>query len=178
MPAVPFDTLPDDARLWVFATAEPLPGEAAAPLHAAVDDYLARWAAHGTPLRAGRDWRDAQFLAVAVDERAAGASGCSIDGLFRSLRALEPALGTTLVTGGRVFWRGADGRVRSGDRAAFRRAASEGEVGPGTPVFDTTVTEAGAWRARFERPLAESWHAQVAGLRAAGAPAAGAPAAG
>ena len=167
MPAVPFDALPDDARLWVFATAAPLDGEPAAALLATVDSFLAGWAAHGAPLQAGRDWRDGHFLAVAVDQRAAGASGCSIDGLFRSLQALEPRLGTPLLAGGRVYWRDEAGRVQSGDRAAFRRAAAAGAVGPDTPVFDTTVTSAGDWRARFERPLAESWHARAAGLGAA-----------
>jgi hypothetical protein len=170
MPAVPFDALPDDARLWVFATEPALTDEAAVQLLATVDEFLAGWAAHGAPLRAARDWRDGRFLAVAVDQRTENASGCSIDGLFRSLRALEPAVGAALLAGGRVFWRDAAGRVQSGDRAALRRAADGGAVSPATPVFDTTVTAAGDWRARFERPLAESWHARVAGL----APAAGA----
>jgi hypothetical protein len=44
-------------------------------------------------------------------------------------------------------------------------------------VFDTTVTTAGAWRAGFERPLADSWHARVAGLAPAGTPPVGGPAA-
>jgi hypothetical protein len=173
MPAVPFDTLPDDARLWVFATDRALTEPATAALQAAVDDFLARWAAHGAPLRASRDWRDGQFLAVAVDQRTENASGCSIDGLFRTLRALEPELGASLLAGGRVYWRDPSGAVRSGDRAALRAAAGSGAVGPATPVFDTTVATAGDWRARFERPLGESWHARVAGLAA---PAAGAPA--
>ncbi len=161
MPAVPFDSLPGDARLWVFAAADPLAAAGEAELLAAADAFLGGWAAHGAPLRAARDWRDGRFLAVAVDQSTAGASGCSIDGLFRSLRALEPALGTSLLTAGRVYWRGADGRVSGGDRAALRAAATAGEVGPDTPVFDTTVTTAADWRARFERPLAESWHARV-----------------
>jgi hypothetical protein len=171
MPAVPFDVLPDDARLWVFATDRALGEPAAAALHDAVDAFLADWAAHGVPLRAARDWRDGRFLAVAVDRRAEDASGCSIDGLFRSLRALEPELGATLLAAGRVYWRGADGGVHVGDRAALRQAAGAGAVDAATPVFDTTVTTAGDWRARFERPLGEAWHARVAGL----APAPAAP---
>lgn len=163
MSAVPFATLPDDARLWVFAAADPVPDHAAVPLLGAVDTFLARWAAHGAPLHAARDWRDDRFLAVAVDQRTAGASGCSIDGLFRALQALEPTLGTTLLGGGRVYWRDATGEVRVGTRAAFRAAAAAGALTPATPVFDTTVSTAGDWRARFERPLAYSWHAQVAG---------------
>ena len=166
MPAVPFDVLPDDARLWVFATDRALTEDATAALHDAVDHFLDGWAAHGSPLRAGRAWRDGRFLAVAVDQRSENASGCSIDGLFRSLRALEPTLGATLFAGGRVYWRDAAGAVRTGDRAALRQAADAGEVGPATRVFDTTVVTAGDWRERFERPLADSWHARVAGVAA------------
>jgi hypothetical protein len=170
MPAVPFATLPDDARVWVFAAADPVTGPAEAALLAAVDQFLAGWAAHGVPLRCAREWRDARFLAVGVDQSVEGASGCSIDGLFRGLRALEPTLGTSLLGGGRVYWRDADGAVQGGDRPRLRALADAGAVGTSTPVFDTTVTTAAAWRARFERPLAESWHAQVAGLGAAAAP--------
>ena len=166
MPAVPFDSLPDDARLWVFAAADPLDDGAAAELLAAADAFLAGWAAHGAPLRAARDWRDGRFLAIAVDQSTAGASGCSIDGLFRSLQTLEPALGTSLLTAGRVYWRDADGRVCAGGRAALRAAASAGQVGPDTPVFDTTVTTVGDWRTRFERALAESWHGRIVGASA------------
>ena len=170
MPAVAFDSLPDDARLWVFAAADPVTGPAADRLLAEVDQFLDRWAAHGEPLRAARAWRDDRFLAVAVDQSTAGASGCSIDGLFRSLQRLEPEIGTTLLGGGRVFWRDADGGVRGGDRPRFAAAAREGGVSADTPVFDTSVTTAADWRARFERPAREAWHAALlprdAGTRA------------
>jgi hypothetical protein len=161
MPAVPFDSLPDDARLWVFAAADPLTGPAADRLLAEVDRYLDQWAAHGEPLRSARAWRDDRFLAVAVDQSTAGASGCSIDGLFRSLQRLEPELGTSLLGAGRVFWRDAAGAVRTADRPRFTAAAREGAVGADTPVFDTSVTTAGDWRARFERPAREAWHAAL-----------------
>jgi hypothetical protein len=176
MPAVPFATLPDDARLWVFAAADPVTDRAAVLLET-VDAFLDGWAAHGAPLRAARDWRDDRFLAVAVDQQTAGASGCSIDGLFRALQALEPRLGTTLLGGGRVYWRDAAEGVRVGTRAAFRAAGASGALTGATPVFDTAVTTAGDWRARFERPLAGSWHAQVAGLGRGDAAAAAPPAA-
>jgi len=76
MPIVPFDSLPDDARIWVFGADRPLDAAAATRLLALVDGYLAQWAAHGTPLTSGRDWRDQRFLTIAVDQRATGASGC------------------------------------------------------------------------------------------------------
>ena len=163
MPAVPFDSLPDDARVWVFAAASPVTGEGEAALLAHVDLFLGRWAAHGVPLRCARDWRDDRFLAVGVDQSVEGASGCSIDGMFRALHALEPTLGTTLLGGGRVYWRDGAGAVQAADRERFAAQRAGGTLADDTPVFDTTVVTAGDWRARFERPLRASWHAQLAG---------------
>jgi hypothetical protein len=161
MPIVPFDSLPDDARVWVFGTDRALSAPEAKRLLDVVDAYLARWAAHGTPLASARDWRDDHFLTIAVDQRAAGASGCSIDALFHQLQELEHALAVSIVGGGRIFWRDDRGTVRSGDRSAFSDLAERGIVSRETPVFDPTVTTLGAWRSGFERRAHESWHAQL-----------------
>jgi hypothetical protein len=159
MPRVSFDQLPDTARVWVFAADRPVTGARAERLVTAVDQFIGQWAAHGQPLTAAREWARDHFLAVAVDQRDAHASGCSIDGLFRTLQRLEPEIGATLVGGGRVYYRDADGSVRTVSRDEFSARGARGEVTPATPVFDPTVASAGEWRARFERPAAESWHA-------------------
>src|SRR5258708_25662393 len=106
MPIVPFRELPDSARIWVFASDRELPGAPADTLLAAVDAFLAGWKAHGVPLRCAREWRDDRFLAVGVDVTAENASGCSIDGLFRTLQQLQREIGAQLVGGGRRFYRG------------------------------------------------------------------------
>lgn len=161
MPTVALDALPDLARVWVFAADRPVRGAEAERLLAEVDRYLAGWKAHGHPLTCARDWRDDHFLAVGVDQSEAHATGCSIDGLFRSLRALEPHIGASLVGGGRVLYRGADGVVRSVTRDEFGALAARGEVGPDTTVFDPTVQTLGEWFARFETTAGQSWHAQL-----------------
>ena len=100
MPHVSLGSLPDDARVWVFAAERALaPAEAEAVL-GTVDAFLGVWAAHGHPLRSARELRETRFLIIAVDEAAAGASGCSIDALVREIRGLEPQLGLTLVDHG------------------------------------------------------------------------------
>jgi hypothetical protein len=167
MPIVPIPQLPDDARAWVFGARDTLSADAEHTLLAEVDAFLADWRAHGVPLDCARDWRDGRFLCIAVDQRSAGASGCSIDGLFRTLRSLESALGTSLISGGLVFWRTADGVVESAARPHFAALAASGAVRADTPVFDPTIETLGAWRQQFERPAGASWHARwLAGAQA------------
>ena len=161
MPLVPFESLPDDARVWVFASDRPLAGGGADRLLQAVDAYLARWKAHGAPLTVARTLTEQRFLTVAVDQRDAHASGCSVDGLFRTLREIERDVGASLVGAGRVHFRASDGTVQSVDRGDFADHAAAGRVAADTPVFDPTVTTLGEWRERFETRVSESWHAQL-----------------
>jgi hypothetical protein len=162
MPLTEFDKLPADSRVWVFAADGVLSESDTETLLAAVDEFLATWNAHGHPLRAGRDLREGRFLAIGVDQSTEGASGCSIDGLFRTLRDTQSDIGGNLLQGGRIFWRDDDGTIRSGTRAEFTSSAAHD-----TLVFDTTVATTGAWRDSFEHAARDGWHAQL--LRAAGA---------
>ena len=158
MPIVPFDDLPDSARVWVFASDHPLSGAVADTLLAAVDRFLSEWKAHGVPLRCARDWRDGRFLAVGVDVNAEQASGCSIDGLFRTLQQLEQVIGSRLVGGGRVFYRTKAG-IEAATRDQFAERVRTGDIARETPVFDTSLTGAGDWRQKFERPAGQTWTA-------------------
>ena len=157
MPIVPFDSLPDVSRVWVFGSDRPLTGDAAARLLEEVDRYLGQWKAHGAPLTAARDWRDEHLLTIGVDSTQEAASGCSIDGLFRVLHAIERPLSARLLGGGRVFYRDDEGRVHCVDRDRLAELAEKGAITDKTPVFDTGLTTAGEWRARFEAPARDTW---------------------
>ena len=161
MPQTPFDRLPDHARLWVFAASRPLTETEQGQLLNQVDAFQRDWAAHGAPLTSGRDLRHGRFLLVAVDERAAGVSGCSIDALTRGLRALEQELGVELLNNGPVLYRDSGG-IRRVSRPEFHRLAESGQVTPETTVFDNTVATVGGVRSgRWEGPAARAWHGRV-----------------
>jgi len=157
MPLVPFDSLPDASRVWVFGSDRPIDADAENEMLARVDAYLGQWKAHGEPLTVARQWRDGRFLVVGVDQSTAGASGCSIDGLFRVLQDIQRQVGVNLVGGGRIFYRDTTGKVVSTDRAEIESLAKSGGISRDTVVFDTTLTDLGAWRNSFERPAHDCW---------------------
>jgi hypothetical protein len=161
MPIIPFEALPAESRIWVFASERALDTDAARRLLDETDIFLERWQAHGEPLRAARKFTDDRFLVIGVDPTTANASGCSIDGLFRTLKTLEAEIGTRLLGGGRVFYRDQEGVTHAVSRAGFVKLAENGEVSAETPVFDTSLTTADEYLRGFERPAGETWVADM-----------------
>lgn len=159
MPRIEFDAIPDRARAWVFAADTTVTDPS--PLLSAVDAHLAQWAAHGVPLVCARDWRDDRFLAIAVDEAATGASGCSIDGLFRTIARTQQQVGADLLASGRVAWRDADNLIQLSSQIEFEALAAAGTITRETTVFGTLAETVGDWRSAFERPAGESWVARL-----------------
>ncbi len=157
MPVVAFESLPDASRVWVFASDPALPAAAAKTMLSGVDSHLKEWKAHGEPLTVSREWIEDRFLVVAVDQTHTGASGCSIDGLFRVLQQLENSVHASLVGGGRVYYRDHHGVIQAVGRGDIDRLVHEGEITKDTVVFDTTLSDLGDWRRKFERPARESW---------------------
>ena len=158
MPRIDFSTLPDHSRVWVFPASRRLDDDEGRCLLAEVDAFLDGWAAHGSPLRAGRELVEGWFLLVGVDEDASKPSGCSIDALVNRLEALGKTLGVQLVDHGPVWYR-QGAYIRRVTRDGFRALAREGAVDPNTPVFDTSLTRLRQLRAEgLERPAQRSWH--------------------
>ena len=161
MPQIAFDELPEDARVWIFSAERKLTDPERIRLLAEVDAFINRWAAHAVPLTAGRDLVYDQFLFIAVDQRAAGPSGCSVDALVRQMKALEQEIGVELVNHAPVLFRQGQAIARV-PRDAFAELAEAGEIGPDTTVFNNTLTSLGDVRAgRWEVPATDSWHARA-----------------
>ena len=161
MPQIDFETLPDNARLWVFAASRPLNGDEEQRFLASVDTFLRAWNAHRVPLTVGRDWRYAQFLLIGVDETASGVSGCSVDALVHRLSELEGELDVTLTANAPVWYRD-NGTIACVPRDEFKRRVERGVVQLDTAVFDNTIQDVGALRAgRWEVPARDSWHAKA-----------------
>jgi hypothetical protein len=161
MPRVSFDELPDHGRLWVFPIGRALTREEADRCLAAVDGFLAAWAAHGQPLRSGRELHEGRFVIVGVDVDAEQPSGCSIDALTNALRGLGQEIGASFIDHAPVWYRHDDG-IRTASRPEFRALAEAGTLSPETHVFDTSLTTIDDFRRdRLERPATETWHGRA-----------------
>jgi hypothetical protein len=159
--AVPFPSLPDTARLWILAAAEPVPGAEVPRILDHVDVFIRGWGSHKREVRAAREWKYDRFLLIGVDETQVALSGCSIDSMVRGMEEVGAALGITWDDASRVQFRDGIG-IRSVTRGAFRELVGSREVDRETIVFNNVIGSVGALRrGRWEVPMRESWHARA-----------------
>lgn len=152
---VNIDQLGNDAHIWIFGISPALDAAKCATVLRHVDAFLDEWAAHGVPIKGARDLREGSFLIIAADENREK-SGCSIDRMFGTLKALERELNVQILDSNRVFLRDG-GSVRAVPRGEFRNAANAE-----TPVFDVLAEKLGQVRdGAWERRAADSWHRQL-----------------
>lgn len=152
---VPFDSIPDSARVWIFQSSALLDAETSAALQYSAEQFLNEWTAHNMALKAGFCIVDRIFFVVAVDESQTGASGCSIDKLHRFVKEAEISLGLNLLDRLRVAIPGIEPRLIP--LAQITEQLNDGVLHPKTEVYDVTVDSLGAFRERFKTPLSNTW---------------------
>ena len=161
MSMIPFDELPDRARLWVFSADRILTTEEQRLLAESVESGLAEWAAHGSPVRWAHQIRHDQFLMVGVDETHVELTGCSIDSAVRQIRTLEERLKMSFLDNARIFFRDGD-TVRFVLRPEFQNLARDGRVDHDTIVYNNVIETVGELRGGlWEVPARKSWHADA-----------------
>jgi len=161
----PFHALPDDARLWIRATAEPLSDDAREGLLDLLSAFVQDWTSHGHAVDGAAAVLHGRFLVVAaVATGGIEISGCGIDDLAHAIDQAASRVGIEWVPSLHVLYRADDGAVVSASRRAFQTQAEEGVITAETPVFAPSLTTLGALRdGQFEQPARTSWHARLLG---------------
>lgn len=155
-------TLPDEARVWIYALDRTLRPDEGDALREALAPHLATWTTHGRPVRGQSALVAGRFLLVAGHLEAGDISGCGIDASVHAVEVSTEAVGVGLASSLLVFYRTPDGDVAAVTRPGFRTLVQDGHVTAATAVFDLGVATLGAVRAgAFEKPAGDAWHARA-----------------
>ena len=157
-----FSTLPDDARLWIHASAAPLSDATQEALLDRLSAFMDDWTSHQNAVEGAATILNDRFLLVAASASGGDISGCGIDDLTHAVEDAASALKIKWAPALHVLYRTPDGDVAAVSRRTFQERGEEGTVTPNTSVFDPSITSLGALReGAFEQPARESWHAQL-----------------
>lgn len=150
----------DHSRLWVYTSERPLRAEEIHQASHTLTGFCQQWAAHGHPMRASWAIFHQQFLVLAADEEATGASGCSIDSSTRMIRQLGVDLQTDFFNRSIPFLIGENVQlVALGD---LKGKFSDGSLDANSMVLPVQAATRGEWMAG-PSPVAATWLSRYLG---------------
>jgi hypothetical protein len=156
---IPFENLPDEARIWIYQSNRKFTDEEFAEIDSAVSGFVEGWAAHGAGLEASYQLKYNRFIILAVNQETQPATGCSIDDSVRFIQDLEQKYGVDLLDKMNVTFRNGE-HIAHKPLADFKKMAKEKAVSENTIVFNNLVNTVGEWNDFWEIPAAESWHSR------------------
>ena len=156
----PISNMPTDARVWVYQNNRILSNDEVNSIKEAGNHFISDWAAHGASLNAGFDVLYNLFIVIAVDEKQAMASGCSIDKSVKFVKELEEKMNLNLFNRLQVAYRKGNEIMLCG-LSDFEKLATEKAVDASTIVFNNMITTKAAFDTEWEVPLKQSWQSRV-----------------
>ena len=86
---VPFNQLPDHARVWIYPSNRELTKSEISKIENLAEDFLNQWTSHGNDLQAGVNLPYDRFIVLGLNESIQSTSGCSIDASVHFIQSLE-----------------------------------------------------------------------------------------
>jgi len=156
---VPFETLPDSARIWIYQANRTFTEAELAEIRTDLEAFLTQWTAHGADLKAGCELPYNRFIVLGLDQTHAGASGCSIDASVHFIQALEEKYKVSLLDRMNVSYKQGP-HVAYKPLDEFRKMAKDRAVSGKTIVFNNLVATKLDYEQHWEVPASESWHSR------------------
>ena len=156
---VPFDTLPEDSRIWIYQSNRKFSDEEIAQIESELQTFTDTWAAHGSGLEASFLTRYNRFIILAVNQETQAATGCSIDASVHFIQQIEKKFNVDLLDKMNVTFRNGE-HIAHKTLLDFKKMAKDKAVTANTIVFNNLVNTVGEWNEFWEVPAGESWHSR------------------
>lgn len=156
---VPFDTLSDNSRVWIYQADRRLTGHEVTKLESTLRSFCDQWAAHGEPLKTSFRIVHDQFVVLCADEDYHAPSGCSIDTSVRMLKEFQALSGVDFFDRTRVAFLN-EGAVMTAPLADLKGSFSSGTLKGTTITFDNLVPSKGDFLRRWTVPSEKTWLAK------------------
>jgi hypothetical protein len=156
---VPFENMPDEARIWIYQSNRKLNEDEVLQIEQKLLNFTNNWAAHGNPLVASFLLKYNRFIMITVDQATQVATGCSIDASVGFIQELEKTHQIELLDKMNVTYKTGD-FIAFKSLIDFKKMAKDKAVNENTIVFNNLVNTVGEWKEFWEVPASESWHAR------------------
>ncbi len=157
----PFETMPADAKVWVYAANRKLSTVEQKEIIARANTFTNNWKSHGQSLKAVFDILHDVFLVLMVDEQVNPVGGCGTDESIHFMQALEKDFHISLFNRFQVELIKENELILT-TKADALKLYNEKQISGNTIFFNKNTTLKKDFDMRFMIPYSESWAFQGA----------------
>ena len=155
------ENLADSSKVWIYQADRTISQNEINLISEALKTFIDQWQAHGQDLFAGYAVLYNRFLVIAVDERKATASGCSIDSSVGAIRKLGSQLNVDFFNRLNLGYLDTNQSIHFMSMAEFQDSILNGNITKDTLVFNSLTPNLGEFMNHFISKLQDSWHSRM-----------------
>jgi hypothetical protein len=156
---IPFEQLPPHSRVWIYQAEHSFSKDDAKMISETLKEFCSQWLAHGHPLQSSFKIEYNQFIILAVDENEAQASGCSIDGSLRVMKALGSQLAIDFFNRLKIVVMTNDS-IKTCSKQEVESNYRSGRLSGESITFNNLVATKDEFEKNWRIPLENSWLAK------------------
>jgi len=144
------------SRIWIYQSSRLLTMSEALELEPLLENFVASWQTHGTPVKGYANLLFGQFIVIMADETAAGVSGCSTDSSVRLIKQVEETFKIDLFNRQNLAFMVKD-KIQLLPLAQLQYGFDNGFLTADTLYFNNLVANKAEMFEKWLVPIKESW---------------------
>lgn len=152
---IPEDFSPS-SRVWIYQSNRLFFMSEAIQIEDMMNDFLAKWNAHGSPVKGYANLLFGQFVVLMADETHTGVSGCSTDSSVRFIKEIEALFKVDMFNRQNLAFV-IKNKIETIPFAQLNYALENGFITPDTIYFNNLVPDKTALLNKWMVPVKDSW---------------------
>jgi hypothetical protein len=148
-----------DSRVWIYQSSRLLMLGEALDMETMLQEFVAGWQTHGTPVKGYANLLFGQFIVLMADESHAGVSGCSTDSSVHLIKEIEARFSVSLFDRQTLTFV-VEGKVQLIPLSQVDYAIKQGFIHGDTIYFNNIVASKEELETKWLIPVRESWLAK------------------
>lgn len=153
---VPFQTLPDQAKVWMYQTNHAFEPNDIAIIAERVRDFLNEWESHGIPVQGAIDVLQNQFIRVAAYTDEPSMCGRAQDAQVQLMKELEGLLNRELTNRMLLVFE-IENSIEVVPFQEVEESIESGKITADTPFFDALVKTKSEFVEQWKVPAKKTW---------------------
>ncbi|MEO8172384.1 MAG: hypothetical protein ABI581_04850 [Sediminibacterium sp.] len=152
--------IPEDfnasSRVWIYQSSRLFLISEALEIEEMMNDFVAAWNSHGTPVKGYANLLFGQFIVLMADETAAGVSGCSTDSSVRLIKQVEEKFKVDMFNRQTLAFVVKE-KIQTIPLAQLKYAFENNFINAETPCFNNLVANKESLLTSWMIPVKDSW---------------------